>query len=115
MTDWTLWLLAALALASAFFAAQAIRARVRPRRNGAIAALVVAALFVGFAVINSIQTSSRLPEILELVGDPAVRSNIEAQVRSELSHRVAFSILAAMPALALGIGFLGPRRSTPKG
>ena len=115
MTDWTLWLLAVLALASAVSCAQAIRARVRPRRAGAISALVVAALFVGFAVIDSIQASVRIAEVLQMVGDPAVRSTIEAEARSELSHRVAFSILAAMPALALGIGFLGPRRSAPRG
>lgn len=115
MMDWTLWMLVALALASALSCAQAVRARVRPRRGGAIAALVVAALLVGFAVSTSWHGASRVTEALEEVGDAAVRSNLQTEARSELSRRVAFSVVASMPALVLGIGFLGPRRDAPKG
>jgi hypothetical protein len=115
MMDWTLWLLVGLALASAASCAQAVRERVRPRRTGAIVALAAAALLVGFAVINYLQGATRIVEILELVEDGDVRSRLQVQARSEYAQRVAFSVILAMPALVLGIGFLGPRREAPEG
>jgi hypothetical protein len=115
MMDWTLWMLAALALASAFWCAQAVRARLSPRRNGAVVLLAVAALLVVFALTTYFQGASRIADILQTVADGSVRASLQTEARSELAIRAAFSIALAMPALVFGIGFLGPKREAPKG
>jgi hypothetical protein len=107
--DWMLWVLAALAVTSAVFCAMAIRARVGKRdswRVGAIAALVAGVIIAGWAVISYFHGAGEVAKALELV-NAADRARIEPIARSELSQRFAFSIVAAMPALALGIGLLG--------
>lgn len=107
--DWMLWVLAALAVTSAVFCALAIRARVGKRdswRIGAIAALVAGVIIAGWAVVSYLYGASEVATALQLVSS-ADRVQIQSIAQSELSRRFAFSIVAAMPALALGLGLLG--------
>src|SRR5689334_1986297 len=87
--DWMLWVLAALAVASAVFCAMAIRARVSRRgswRAGAVAALVAGVVIVGWAVVSYLMGAGDVAKALELIG-PADRVQLESIARSELSHR----------------------------
>lgn len=107
--DWMLWVLAALAVTSAVFCALAIRARVGKRdswRIGAIAALVAGVIIAGWAVVSYLYGASEVATALQVVSS-ADRVQIQSIAQSELSRRFAFSIVAAMPALALGLGLLG--------
>lgn len=111
--DWMLWVLAALAVASAVSCAMAIRARVGHRaswRAGAAGALVLGVLIVAWAAVSYLLGSSQAAAAVALVEDGAARAHIASVARSELSRRFAFSVVAAMPALVLGIGFLGRGR-----
>lgn len=73
-------------------------------------------LIVAWAVVSYLLGSSQAAAAVALVEDAAARAHIESVARSELSWRFAFSVVAAMPALVLGIGFLGrgrPVAATP--
>ncbi|HEY8207414.1 MAG TPA: hypothetical protein VIG99_08040 [Myxococcaceae bacterium] len=107
--DWMLWVLAAFTVTSAVFCGMAISARMTRRgswRVGAVAALVAGVVIAGWAVVSYFYGASEVAKALELV-NAVDRAQIESIARSELSQRFAFSIVASMPALALGIGLLG--------
>ena len=107
--DWMLWVLAALAVTSAVFCAMAISARVSKQgswRIGAVTALVAGVVIVGWAVVSYFIGAGEVAKALALVNE-IDRAQIRSVAQSELSRRFAFSIVAAMPALALGLGLLG--------
>ncbi|HZN94377.1 MAG TPA: hypothetical protein VFB81_16805 [Myxococcales bacterium] len=113
--DWMAWVLAVMAVSSAVVCAQALRARMGRRdtaRPFAAVALVIGIAILLWAVLSYVQGATEVSQILSVVTDNGSHAQIEATARLELSSRFALSVAASLPALVLGIVFLGTGRRT---